>query len=132
MTKKGVENFDLQAVQIVDKGDYIELSPAIGNIRMIEKGYSSGRMNWNDAMQYAKNLRKGGFSDWRVPTKEELVMIYKIKDRCGISVDHFAFFFWSSSTYTDDTDAAWIVNFDLGYIDYAGKANDDIYVCCVR
>ena len=132
MTEKGVENFDPQAVNIVDKGDYIELSPAIGNIRMIAKKRSPEELTWDEAFDYAKKLRTGGFSDWRVPTKEELEIIYKIKDRCGISVDHFAFFFWSSSTYTDNTDAAWIVNFDLGYVDYAGKANDDIYVCCVR
>ena len=125
------ENFDPQAVKIIDKGDYIELSPAIGNIRMIAKERYP-ELTWNEAFDYAKKLRAGGFSDWRLPTKEELVMIYKMKDRCGISVDHLAFFFWSSSTYTDNTDAAWIVNFDLGYVDYAGKANDDIYVCCVR
>jgi hypothetical protein len=29
-------------------------------------------MTWDQAMQYAQNLRLGGFSDWRLPTRVEL------------------------------------------------------------
>jgi len=80
----------------LDRGDYIELKKPVGNIRMIEKGCSNYMMDWNHAMEYAENLRKGGFTDWRVPTKEELEIIYKIKDACGIENVN-AWWFWSST-----------------------------------
>jgi serine/threonine-protein kinase len=31
---------------------------------------------WNDAVSYCKNLRLGGYSDWRLPSIEELAAIY--------------------------------------------------------
>jgi len=29
-------------------------------------------MTWSEALEYAKNLREGGYDDWRLPTIEEL------------------------------------------------------------
>lgn len=127
MTKKGVENFDPQAVKIIDKGSYIKLSPAIGNIHMIAKKRSP-EMTWDETFDYAKKLRTGGFSDWRVPTKEELEIIYKIKDRCGIEDTDW---FWSSSTYVSSASYAWSVDFDNGDVDDNFKACT-YYVRCVR
>jgi uncharacterized protein (TIGR02145 family) len=34
---------------------------------------------WEEAKKYAKNLRLGGYDDWRLPTKEELNKISNIK-----------------------------------------------------
>ncbi|MDQ7046626.1 MAG: DUF1566 domain-containing protein [Sulfurovum sp.] len=38
---------------------------------MWQKETVEEKMNWNDAMEYAKNLRLGGYDDWRLPTIEE-------------------------------------------------------------
>ena len=38
------------------------------------------KMEWDAAMEYAKNLRLGGYDDWRLPTLEELELVVK---RCG-------------------------------------------------
>ena len=113
----------------IDRGDYIELTVPIGNIRMIEKVCSPNKMNWNDAMQYAKNLRKGGFDDWRVPTTEELLEIYKIKDICGINKNDNLL--WSSSIQCEYPNFRWFVDF------YNGDVNGynvcySLYVRCVR
>ncbi|MBO7126680.1 DUF1566 domain-containing protein [bacterium] len=127
------ERRELEAKGFIDRGDYIELKVPIGNIRMIEKVCSSYNMNWNDAMQYAKNLRKGGFDDWRVPTKDELLKIYKIKDICGIDKNHACCWFWSSSftTFLFILSGAWCVDFDYGYVNDYNKTNT-YYVRCVR
>ena len=115
----------------VDRGDYIELIHPIGNIRMIEKVCSPNQMTWYDALRYAKNLRKGGFSDWRVPTKEELLEIYEIKDICGNRIFADNCCFWSSSTDVYDTNRAWGVYFDDGGV-YIRNKTYDSYVRCVR
>ena len=38
---------------------------------MWQKETVEEEMNWDDAMEYAKNLRLGGYDDWRLPTIEE-------------------------------------------------------------
>ena len=37
----------------------------------------------------------GGFNDWRVPTIDELKMIWKIQDFCKINIDTYKRVFWS-------------------------------------
>ncbi len=34
-------------------------------------------LNWNDAIEWVKNLEYGGFNDWRLPTLEELISFIK-------------------------------------------------------
>jgi hypothetical protein len=67
-------------------------------------------MNWDQATQYAQNLRLGGFSDWRLPTRVELRELgkggtdpaFKLKGDWG----------WSSELR--DSSTAWHVNFSSG------------------
>ena len=33
-------------------------------------------INWNDAKRYCENYRGGGYTDWRMPTQEELAGLY--------------------------------------------------------
>jgi hypothetical protein len=102
-----------------------------GNIA--EKG-----MNWNDAMSWAKKLNYGGYSDWRLPTKEELEVFSK---RGGSSPAKWfnangfnsvqASRYWSSSSYANVTYSAWFVYMFNGYVFNYDKSNDD-YVWPVR
>lgn len=34
-------------------------------------------INWQDAKRYCENYRGGGYSDWRMPTQDELARLYK-------------------------------------------------------
>ncbi|MEA3314248.1 MAG: DUF1566 domain-containing protein [Campylobacterota bacterium] len=70
------------------------------------------------------NQKFGGFDDWRVPTIDEFKTILlkdRIKDRT----------YWSSSTVSNNTGYAWIVNFNIGDVSYSDKKANH-YICCVR
>lgn len=70
--------------EFVNCGDYIVLAEPLGDVKMIEI-FSTPEdffrnLHFDEAKRYARNLRKGGYSDWRLPTIEELKMISKKTD----------------------------------------------------
>jgi len=86
-----------------------------------DQGYS----NWNDAFSLVNNADTHNdagknFTDWRLPTKEELNQMYLQKGEIGI--DNFDNnFYWSSTEY--EYGLAWNQNFANGYPQYYGKIN---------
>ncbi|MBO4698674.1 DUF1566 domain-containing protein [bacterium] len=117
-----------EAPLFIDRGDYIELSKPICNIRMIEKGAKSS-VNYFEAEEYAKNLRLGGFDDWRIPNEKELRIIYKIKDFCGIEI--YDSFFWTS-WYSRTDKYQWRIYFGNGNGEPVEKFSNNCNVRCVR
>ena len=135
---KGIDPYSKS--NFIDRGDYIELvTPLVvvdenckkSYIKAIQKSFSKKEISWHKAMDYAKELRLGGFDDWRVPTKEELYEIYKIRNISGIRTSEGVF--WSSSTRVDYTSSAWGVSFSNGYVHYYNKPSfNHVHVRCVR
>ena len=89
-----------------------------------------------DALSTCYNLDYAGYTDWRLPNLKELVSIVNYGN-VGPAIDITAFpntvsdSYWSSTTYADFTDSAWIVYF------YGGNPTYDFktfayYVRCVR
>ncbi len=72
----------------------------------------AGAMNWSQAMRACDNLKLGGYSDWRLPSKIELLELYKNR---GILRSYFLVLYWSSSTHKDKMDLAWYVYFRNGF-----------------
>jgi hypothetical protein len=77
--------------------------------------------NWADALKEAANHEFAGYTDWRLPNKNELESI--IESRCFTpAVDSEIFpgtpsaFFWTSSPYAAVSSAAWSVDFGYGTI----------------
>jgi hypothetical protein len=91
---------------------------------------------WTDAGTYCDNLSLGGYTDWRLPSDIELMSIVNY-GTYGPSINTTYFpntnssFYWSSTTYADDTSSAWGVYFYDGNVYYNGKSNS-LYVRCVR
>lgn len=101
--------------------------PELKNLRMIQKE-PSDYMTWNDSMQYAKDLDLGGFTDWRLPTMEELRGIYRAKQALGIADDEE--WYWSGSEAGASN--AWFVYFNSsGYVSLSTKRSTS-YARCVR
>jgi hypothetical protein len=79
-------------------------------------------MTWEEAIEYAKSLGDG----WRLPTRGELCDAYdNFVD--GFKKNNY----WSSSTYAQNTNYAWSVDFIYGGVPLNAKTNS-YYVRCVR
>jgi hypothetical protein len=84
-------------------------------------GNIAGSMRWNDAMEWVKSLDIGGYRDWRLPTKEELVSLAKRgggRPYAGLNSIGFrsieSDWYWSSSPDVDHTYGAWLVGMAEG------------------
>ncbi|SEH08907.1 Lcl domain-containing protein [Candidatus Venteria ishoeyi] len=103
-----------------------------------EQGTASEH-NWEDAQQQAEianNQAYKGYTDWRVPTRQELLSIVEfqcyqpaINERVFPTTPSAAF--WSSSPSASSADGAWGVNFNTRN-DAHGYRSSNIYVRLVR
>jgi formylglycine-generating enzyme required for sulfatase activity len=50
---------------------------------MWEAKAGSSDISWEEARTYCENLQLGGYSDWRLPTREELKTLHETKAACG-------------------------------------------------
>jgi len=81
-----------------------------------------GQHNWEDAKAVCEDLGDG----WRLPTKEELRLMWLNRESIG---NFAAAHYWSSSEYYNSD--AWLQSFSSGYQDYYDK-NNTYYVRPVR
>ena len=105
---------------------------------MWQKQGDGTQRTWSTAGTYCTNLSIGGHSDWRLPAIMELLSIVDYGVHPGPTINAtffpntYADWYWSSTTYADDTTTMWDVGFDGGeyYNDNTATIND--YVRCVR
>ena len=81
---------------------------------------SAASLTWGQALQRGMDAEFAGFSDWRVPNKNELASL--VEERCynpAINTSTFpntpSNWFWPSSPYAYYPSNAWGVNFGYGY-----------------
>ena len=86
-----------------------------------------GQASWENAKTLCRNYRGGGYSDWYLPTKDELNNIYQNLGRTGIITTND--WYWSSSP-GDGYIYAWAQRFSDGYQDNPYYGKDNTY--CVR
>jgi len=116
----------------------------IFNGLMYQNQYFKEVYTWEEALLYAKKLKLGGYSDWRLPSIDELKLLLLeepnkekfIKEAFYHSIPIEYAWFWSSSEYTNlkdknDKSKVWNINFSDGHVDYSDKLYR-LYVLCVR
>ena len=74
--------------------------------------------NWETCKTSCENYNGGGYSDWRMPTKAELNLIYKNLHQSNIGGFASAWY-WAYAENT--TNSAWNQNFVNGYQNYGYK-----------
>jgi len=106
--------------------------------RLMWQQGEGGSMTWKDAISYCVGLTLAGHTDWRLPSKKELISIVNYGTYSpSIDTTYFpgtnAKAYWSSITYAHSSSYAWGVYFVDGFADYIFKG---IYgrdcVRCVR
>jgi hypothetical protein len=78
----------------------------------------SGSCTWGDAARLCKELRTGGFTDWRMPTNDELNTIYLALYKPGLAT-FTPNYYWGS---TEDQ-----TNKNLAYAQYFTGSSQNIY-----
>ena len=72
---------------------------------------------WVDALKYCEDLTYAGYSDWRLPNRNELLSLLNY-NKSGAPYSDFPdmpkSFFWSSTTYAGSADRAWRSDFSYG------------------
>ncbi|WP_045213642.1 DUF1566 domain-containing protein [Desulfonatronovibrio magnus] len=93
---------------------------------------------WQQALEAAENLNWAGYSDWRLPNRNEL---HSLVDYTQINMTIDPVFasvsssYWSSTTnayHPLDTHRAWLVNFRNGQVDLYSSKSASFYVRAVR
>ena len=88
------------------------------------------------AATYCANLALGGFTDWRLPSIDELMYIAD-RSKANPAMDTAYFqnvvsdYYWSSTTVVGYEYSAWVVYFYFGH-DYWDTKSNSYYVRCVR
>jgi hypothetical protein len=103
-------------------------------------------INWEAANKYCQGVRLGGYSDWRLPTIDELQAVYDANAtttfRIKSPLQLKSCCLWSSTILVEDGDKrrlfepsryAWGLYFDSGGVRYYSAMNfTDGQVLCVR
>ncbi|MGD9975892.1 MAG: DUF1566 domain-containing protein, partial [Desulfatirhabdiaceae bacterium] len=103
---------------------------------MWEKNTPDNTMTWTNALAYCHNNDLGGFTDWRLPTINELHSLvdygrYNKSINPEFFPDTSFFSYWSSTTLAGDTSRARDVSFDYG-LDLNSIKSYSNYVRAIR
>ncbi len=88
-----------------------------------------GKLDWTNAITACNELELNGYSDWRLPTKEELDALYTTLKLHGKG-DFENSSYWSSSEY--NSYYAWRQSFNTGKVDRRGNKTKQQLVRAVR
>jgi hypothetical protein len=83
----------------VEGNSYMEVSRLLGDY------------TWDDAVRVARDFRGGGFSDWHLPSRGELNLVYQNLQKSGV-VNLGTGWYWSSSQFSSNN--AWDQYFSDG------------------
>jgi hypothetical protein len=88
-----------------------------------------GTANWVNAFKMCEEYEGGGFSDWRLPNKDEIQLIHKMLCNKTDIIEFNGHYYWSSTENKDSY--AWLEGFKKPECGYT-KKNGKYFVRAVR
>jgi len=94
------------------------------------------KVDYQEALNYCKNIKTGTFQDWRLPKLKELLTLVDYTkaqpaSKKEITLLNKKYMYWSSTPYIDSSNTFWGVNYKDGSTKKT-PSNYDRYVRCVR
>ncbi len=97
---------------IVDRETVVDTSTGL-MWAVRDNGYD---INWQDSKEFCEKFTGNGFSDWRMPTQDELASIYSFDPQSNRDYSIFPFFqITGSCLWGSDTKKATVAIFDYYY-----------------
>ncbi|NBY09696.1 MAG: DUF1566 domain-containing protein [Sphingobacteriia bacterium] len=93
--------------------------------------FDVGKFNWTDAKTACDELVLNGYTDWRLPSKEELEFIFNNVYELGLKAGVLRTYYWSS-TENYGYNAWYLVTDSHKESDYSYKYHGTFYVRAVR
>ena len=90
---------------------FVELS----SVGIAVQSEDIGHGSWDSVNYMCENSELGGYSDWRLPTIDELYVMYNTRETVGMFIDKY---YWSSTQKENEPDSHYYLEFDTGNIDY--------------
>ena len=159
--KRGIDEASLFSSRVTETktGNEASTDNRMSRKFRVQKAQSqSSKVAWSDAVSYCDNLTEEGYSDWRLPSQRELMMIWLLGGSSNVTSGNkndtgvgsaskpvntpyiyeqsgFTAFsagrYWSATESSTRSSSAWSVNFADGNTNNSSKAYSD-YVRCVR
>lgn len=112
---------------IFRQGDRGYVAGQVHGLIAAKEDLGTGGFMWDKAIKACLDLKSGGYSDWRLPSKDELNRLYESRFRIGGFIERH--YYWTS-TESDKNDA-WDQSFRTGEHNLGYKL-DTNYVRPVR
>jgi hypothetical protein len=129
----------MKNTRFIDNGDGT-VTDSVTGLMWVKDGKGTGCNNekilgWQKAMEWTKGLNFAGYNDWRIPGIHELHSIVDY-ERSYPAIDPIFTntrfnCHWSSTTYANNIDFAWVIYFTTGIVTGNNK-NNSYYVRPVR
>jgi hypothetical protein len=92
------------------------------------RNHSVGKAgNWNYAVNYCRRLNYAGYTDWRLPTADELMNVHRIEGQQFVNFRGKDF--WTS---TPTTEGKYYAVYPADAYPYKTRKNQTRYIRCVR
>ncbi len=119
------------------RSNNVVIDTKLGLMWQDNRAAKSVTRTWKFAQRYCKNLSMGGYSDWRLPTYDELLSIVDYDRYDPAIMPSFQNvakedYYWSSSDYVPESEFAWFVDLNSGYGAHTHSKSSKLSVRCVR